>query len=110
MRRLVVALSLLFACEDDTRTNPVDAGAKDAGADAVTFDAGDGGTAIVKKGARTLGVAIAIDGVDFPDQAHAIADAGASTTNVSFPWDDIEIPYDGGTALSQPGLHIAGLI
>ena len=110
MRRLAVALSLLFACEDDTKTNPVDAGATDAGADAVSFDAGDGAAAVVPKGARTLGVAIAIDRADFPEQAHAIADAGARSTNVSFPWDDVEIPYDGGTALSQPGLHIAGLI
>jgi hypothetical protein len=93
----------------------------DAGSDA---DSNDG--AVTPKGARTLGIEVQIDALDFPDQVRAIIDAGARTTNASFAWTEIERPIDGGdaadgsaeasadaeagTQISNAGVHIVNLI
>ena len=85
------------------------------------MDAGDGGVAA--RGARILGLGIAIGDLDFQRNVQTARDAGAQTTNLSFAWDDVERPYDAGVAdatdagasspptqLFNPLLHVANLV
>lgn len=108
---LVAPFALMAACSDDPAPGaPVaDAGPADAidepaeGADA---DAGP-----VAKGARTLGVAVAVGDVSFADQVRDVAAIGARTTNATFAWNDVERPEDGGApVLFHPGIHVVGLV
>lgn len=87
------------------------------------FDSGDDAATeagVVPKGARTLGVEVEIDSLQFPNQVRAILDAGARTTNASFLWTDVERPLDAGpdadadaeagTFISNAGVHIVNLV
>lgn len=86
-----------------------DASAADGEAEAAPVDAGGGGP--VPKGSRTLGVAVAIDGVALSDELRVIREAGARATNVSFAWDDVERTDDAGTPyLFHPGIHLVSLV
>ena len=85
-------VALAVACGEGIVPEPLtaapvaDAAPLDALADAdEDADAG----AVAHKGARTLGIAVRIDGLDFPDQVRAIREAGARSTNVSYAWDDL---------------------
>ena len=81
-------------------------------------DAGDAG--VVPRGARVLGLGVAIGDTDFQASVRTARDAGAETTNLSFGWDDVERAYDAGaldasddaspTQLFNPLLHVANLV
>jgi hypothetical protein len=126
------AVAALFAsipagCGDDA--NAGDAQAPDAtegpeAGDATTLDVGDAAPPL-PKGSRVLGVAVAVDDLDFPNNVQIARDAGARTANTTFGWDDIERPYDAGAAddggdaatdggtptqLFNPVLHIVNLV
>lgn len=109
---LVAPLAFAAACDERlpraSTATPPPAPAEDAAVDAM--DAG-GDAAPLPKGARKLGVAVTIDDVAFADQVRAVAAAGASTTNATFAWDDVERPGDGGApVLFNAGIHIVGLV
>lgn len=125
-RALVLALGLVLAlagaasaCGDgpDPDAPSDDASAPD---DASSDVVHDGGTEdrVVPRGARTLGIQVDLGDVALLRRVQAAKAAHASTTTVSFAWDEVEIPYDGGvdapdaaaTALYQPALHIANLV
>lgn len=114
-----------LACGDDVSVGTaVDGGRLDAppGDAAAPPDAAD--VAVVQKGARVLGVALALDDTDFPSASQTARDAGVQTASVTFAWDDIERPFDAGaadagaadaaapppTTLFNPGLHIMNLV
>lgn len=110
---LFAPFAFAAACSDDPKpaASPADSGAADASEEPVlSADAADDAKPL-PKGARTLGVAVAIDDLAFTDQVRDVALVGARTTNVSFAWDDVERPEDGGApVLSHPGIHIVGLV
>lgn len=87
-----------LACSDDEVTSA------DAGAEAATADASEGGAdgasdaGVVARGARVLGVAVAVEDLEFPPGVLAAREAGARSTNATFGWDEIERPIDGGAA------------
>ncbi|AKV02114.1 hypothetical protein AKJ09_08777 [Labilithrix luteola] len=88
----------------------------------VAPDGGDGGAeqdtdaAVVPRGARVLGLDVDLSGQTLLEHVQTARDAGATTTTVSYAWDEVEVPFDGGapdaatTALFQPGLHVANLV
>lgn len=79
-------------------------------------DGGDGGAerdadaAVAPRGARVLGLDVDLSGQTLLEHVQTARDAGATTTAVSYAWDAVEVPYDGGTTLYQPGLHVANLV
>jgi hypothetical protein len=120
--------SLPLGCGDDV-SDP--ATASDAATEAAQApdasdapDARDG--AVVPRRARVLGLDIVVGDVDFQKNVRAARDAGATTTNVSFAWDEIERPVDAGapgdagdggdaavrtpTQIFNPLLHVANLV
>lgn len=113
-----VALALLAAaCGDDAAADRT----PDASPDVIVADAPPSpdaapDAAVVPRGARVLGLSVAIDDTDFPANAQLARDAGAQTTAVTFGWDEIERPYDGGapdaaaTTLFNPGVHVVNLV
>lgn len=119
----VVVGGLAAACSGDSRSVE----AEDAAVEAPVAEAGagDGGDAtVVPRGARVLGLAVAIGDVDFQKNVQIARDAGAQTTNLTFAWDEVERPYDAGapdadagdasaatpTQLFNPLLHVANLV
>jgi hypothetical protein len=130
---VVVAVSGLAAlvatiplgCGDDAAGAGSDAGfeAEAAGSDAAGSDAD---ASVVPKGARVLGISVAIGDVDFQQNLQTARDAGARSTNVSFAWDELERPYDAGasdasddasdagnaapTRIFNPLVHVANLV
>jgi hypothetical protein len=58
-------------------------------------DAGEAG--VIPRGARVLGLAVAIGDLEFQQNVRTARGAGAQTTNLSFAWDDVERTYDAGT-------------
>jgi hypothetical protein len=124
-----------LACGDDTEVAPLADGAVvetgiDAGADGAD-------ARVVARGARVLGLTVDITDPEFPARVDVARDAGATTTGVTFAWDEIERPWDGGqldldagdggddasvdgadggdassptTTLFNPGLHIVNLV
>lgn len=146
MRRLALILSIVASgavamaaaalpagCRDDAAEATADAALEatvgDA-ADAADSDAGSVDAAVVPRGARVLGISVVIGDLDFFRNVQTARDAGASTTNVTFAWDEIERPYDAGapdaaddagdggdagparspTQVFHPLLHVANLV
>ena len=116
-------------CSEDSNAGDAQAGDADPG-----FDGGDTATTAdgpdaappLPRGSRVLGLAVAVDDLDFPSNVQIARDAGARTANATFGWDEIERPYDadagddagadsgadGGTPtqLFNPVLHIVNLV
>jgi len=96
------ALSLPAGCGDDDVGSAVDPALEASAGDHVDVpdgaksDASASDAAVVPRGARVLGVSVVIGDLDFLRNVQTARDAGASTTNVSFAWDEIERPYDAG--------------
>ncbi|MDB4939560.1 MAG: hypothetical protein JWP87_6532 [Labilithrix sp.] len=127
---LAIAASVPLGCGDDAA--PADPG--DAAIEAATPDANvasDAGVdaAVVPRGTRVLGVSVVVGDLDFQKNVRIARDGGATTTNVSFAWDDVERPYDAGavdagddagdagdaaartpTQIFNPLLHVANLV
>lgn len=100
------AAGAFAACSEETLPAALDGGSPivdDAGADA---DA----SPVVPKGARVLGIDVAPNSVSYPSGVALARDAGATTTNARFAWNDIETPADGGTQIFNPGLHVVNLV
>lgn len=126
-RRIVAALFVasaacasLVACEErlplPSGSAPSDEGSTSDGGDG-GGNGGDGGAdaAVVLRGDRVLGLDVDLSGQTLLEHVQTARDAGATTTAVGYAWDEVEIPYDGGTAdasttLYQPGLHVANLV
>lgn len=114
-----------LACGGDGSEGPRGDAGLDAPDGAPERDVGAGAAdaAVVPRGSRVLGVAVAIDDTDFPTSAQTARDAGSQTTSVTFAWDEVERPYDAGatdsgdpdaaaapTTLFNPGLHVVNLV
>jgi hypothetical protein len=108
-----------------TSVSDDDAGVDAEAVDAEAVDAGD--ASVVPRGARVLGLSVAIGDLDFQRNVQTARDAGATTTNLDFAWDDVERTYDAGppdagddageggapaapTQLFNPLLHVANLV
>jgi hypothetical protein len=127
--------SVPAGCGDDAASTAADAALDapsahvDAG-EAPLGEAGSDATVVVAKGARVLGLSVAIGDLDFLRNVQTARDAGARTTDVTFAWDEIERPYDAGvpdasdggdggdgggparspTQVFHPLLHVANLV
>jgi hypothetical protein len=102
----LVAVGAVFAaCGDDPAATPP----RDGG-----VEPSDGGpeadAAVVPRGARVLGVDVAPNSVAYPNGVTLARDAGVSSTNARFAWNEIETPADGGTQIANPGLHVVNLV
>lgn len=119
--------ALPLACSDDPSSSSDRDASLDASLDAdAAPDPADGADAarpVVPRGARALGIAVAIDDTDFPSALVDAREAGAQTTNVTFGWNDIERPADAGaadasdpdagappTVLFNPAIHVVNLV
>jgi hypothetical protein len=118
VRRSWIFLSLLAAC-DEKFPQALEPGSPPALVDSGVDASAEAG--VVPKGARTLGVEVEIDSLEFPQQVAALRDAGARTTNATFVWTDVERPFDGGsdadvdaeagtTVVFNAGFHIVSLV
>lgn len=117
---MVAALPL--GCGDEAAGAAADAGMDAEAAPLTDGGGGDADASVVAKGARVLGISVAVGDVDLRKNLQIARDAGALGTNVSFAWDEIERPYDAGasdaadggdaapTRIFNPLVHVANLV
>ncbi|MDB4940665.1 MAG: hypothetical protein JWP97_199 [Labilithrix sp.] len=108
-----VALAMACGASDDALPGSAEGGTADGPATDVT----DAGPGVVPRGGRTLGLAMIIGDLDFAGNVQIARAAGATATNVTLAWDEIERLGDAGDSDAAPpitrfnaDLHVANLV